>query len=152
MLANSITRGGHLHVLSRFAHKSLSVLITASITTHNLRVPTIARIFGCSLPSSYRSCIRHVNQANHTNTDNRSVDLTYRRCTLGLPTVRACVNRSVPMDGCGPSTLVASLPGPLHLAHPHANGNPHHANTPHGHHHSNWEGGIVLRVVRTMSE
>lgn len=70
---NSLARRGHVDMLGTFGANGLSVLMTASITTHKLSVSNIARMCGCSVPRSPRDCIRHVNHANHTNGRNVSI-------------------------------------------------------------------------------
>lgn len=62
---SSLRRSRHRRIVGRFGGKHVSVLITASIISHNVSVGSVGLIVGFSVPRSPRSCIRHVNHATH---------------------------------------------------------------------------------------
>lgn len=136
-MTNDITQKKHLHILNKFTHNDLNILITTDITTHNLHIPTITHIFNYNLPDNYKNYIHHINRTNHTNTNNHSINLTYKKYTLNLPTIETYINHSIPINKYNPNTLITDLPKPLHLTHPHTNNNPHHTDTPHNRRRSN---------------
>lgn len=91
-LRNRLDRTRHSTIVRGFHVHGLRLLITASITTHNLSISSLARIVGCKLPSSARDCARHDNHAKHTNGAKASVTVVGLQRGNGVHRVRHVVN------------------------------------------------------------
>ncbi len=58
-----VRRGSQRHTLCGFDGNSYGIFISASLTTHNLSVPSVSRIVRCRLPLGRSTCVRHGNHA-----------------------------------------------------------------------------------------
>lgn len=108
-LRNNLARSRHSGIVTELHSNTASLLVTASITTHNLSISRLARIFGCSLPISPRTCIRHVNQINQTNQANITIDLIRPHRQHLLITVRELLNKPVPAKHLPSTTSIHRL-------------------------------------------
>lgn len=90
-LRNRLSRTRHSLIVRGFHRHRLRLLITASMTTHNLSMGSLARIVGCNLPSSVRDCARHDNHAKHTKGANVSVTVVGLHRGKGVHRVRQVV-------------------------------------------------------------
>lgn len=93
-LRNSLDRRRHSLAVRGFHGRAIRFLITASITTHNLSMSSLARIVGCNLPSSITDCARQDNHANHTKGGKASVSVVRAERGFGIHRVRGRVNGS----------------------------------------------------------
>lgn len=92
---SSLRRDRHRRVVRRFHGHHVSVLITASVITHNVSVSSVHLIVGCSIPRSDRSCMRHVKHATHTGGSKYTVAFIDRARRAHFGRVRAFLKGSV---------------------------------------------------------
>ncbi len=91
-LRNSLSRRRHSLAVRGFHRRQVRFLITASITTHNLSIRSLARIVGCNVPSSVRGCARQDKHANHTNGGKADVYVVRAHRHTGMHRIRGIVN------------------------------------------------------------
>lgn len=99
---NGGSRGTHRHTLASFGGRALHMLVTASVTTHNVSMSRLSRIVGCRLPGIPRACMRHVKHAKHTKRSKVTVSFYRSRRLPCLGSVRGLVKGAVPMIGSRP--------------------------------------------------
>lgn len=74
-LRNGLSRTTHGHGLTTFDANRIQILITASVTTHNVRISSVSVIIRISPTTRRGACLRHYNHATHTNTRNGTVSI-----------------------------------------------------------------------------